>query len=69
MICPSCNNGVLLPTLLKPSVLNYRGFSKQVGVLVFHECSNCLYEGTEALKTTFDVDAELGKAIEAMENK
>jgi len=59
MICPSCNNGFLLPSLFKPSVLNYRGFFKEIGVLVCHEGSNCLFESTEPLKPSFDIDAEM----------
>jgi len=59
MICPSCKAGFLCEPIPKPLVLSYRGFSKQVGMLVFNECSNCLYESTEPVESTIDIDAEL----------
>ena len=59
MICPSCNNGILSPSLLRSSIISYRGFNKAVGTYVVMECSSCSYESTEPLNSTVDMDQEL----------
>ncbi len=59
MICPVCKDGFISEPTPKPFVITYRGFSKTLGVLVYLSCSNCLYEATEPLETTVDIDAEI----------
>lgn len=59
MICPSCNNGFIVPSIAPtPLVLSYRSFSKVVGNQILHECSNCLYESIEENKNSIDIDQE-----------
>jgi len=59
MICPSCNNGILSPSLPVPLVLTYRSFKKVIGTSTSLDCSSCLYESTGALNSSVDVDAEM----------
>ena len=59
MLCPSCKDGYICEPTPKPLILSYRGFSRHVATLVYLACSNCLYEATEPLESTVDVDAEM----------
>ncbi len=59
MICPSCNNGILSPSLPIPLVLSYRSFKKVVGSSTTLECSSCSYEDTESLEANVDIDQEM----------
>ena len=59
MICPSCNNGILSPSLPKPILLTYRSFNKSVGVSTSIECSSCLYEAKDSLKANVNIDQEM----------
>lgn len=59
MICPVCKDGYVSEPTPKPLVVTYRGFNKTLGMLVYLSCSNCLYESTEPLATTVDIDAEM----------
>lgn len=59
MICPACGDGHICEPTPKPLILSYRGFERCVATLAYLSCSNCLYEATEPLESTVDVDAEM----------
>lgn len=59
MICPECRDRFVSEPTPKPFILSYRGFEKHVATLGYLACSNCLYESTEPLKSTIDVDVEI----------
>lgn len=57
MICPKCSNGFLSPSLPRPLVLSYRGFSKEVASQIVLECTFCSNELTRLCKGV-DIDHE-----------
>lgn len=59
MICPSCKDGFVSEPTPKPLILSYRGFEKYLATRLFLACSNCLYEATDPIESTVDVDAEM----------
>lgn len=59
MICNQCRSGFLCEPFLKPLVLRYRGFYKDVGSVEYLSCSNCLYVNLEAPVDNIDYDAEM----------
>lgn len=59
MLCPSCGDGFLCEPTPKPLILSYRGFEKQICTQLYLSCSNCIYEATEPLESTVDIDAEM----------
>ena len=59
MLCPSCGDGYICEPTPKPLILSYRGFEKYVATLIYLSCNNCLYEATEAVESTVDIDAEM----------
>lgn len=59
MLCPNCGDGYICEPTPKPLILSYRGFERKIGTQVYLACSNCLYEATEPLESTVDIDAEM----------
>lgn len=59
MICPACGDGHICEPTPKPLILSYRGFERCVATLAYLSCSNCLYEATEPLGSTVDIEAEM----------
>ena len=59
MLCPSCGDGDICEPTPKPVILSYRGFERCVATQLYLSCSNCLYEATEPVESTVDIEAEI----------